>query len=177
MELGRTLEVETKTVSKTFSRFGKANPAYKHGHNQTNSPTYRVWIRMRQRCNDENCRDYKEWYGSKGVSVCKRWDNFELFLLDMGERPEGASIDRINNRLGYSKKNCRWATPREQGRNKCNTHLLTYGGLTLSLVGWAEHLGISYETFKWRVYNWKSKKKIFERRVDHRKNSNGGRPK
>lgn len=71
---------------------------------------------MRQRCNNPNSDQWK-WYGGRGISICERWDNFTLFLEDMGERPQGHSIDRINPDGNYEPSNCRWATPKQQAEN------------------------------------------------------------
>lgn len=77
---------------------------------------YSTWTNMRARCNSPSCPDY-QWYGARGIKICKRWDNFWLFVKDMGDRPEGCTLDRKNNRKGYSKSNCRWATATEQRIN------------------------------------------------------------
>ena len=90
-----------------------------HGHAARGrlSPTYHSWRNMRTRCRNLNYTGYKYW-GGRGIKVCERWDSFENFLADMGEKPEGLSIDRINNELGYDPFNCRWATPKEQAQNR-----------------------------------------------------------
>lgn len=84
-----------------------------HGHSKAKSATYRSWKEMRQRCSNPKGDQWK-WYGGRGISYCHEWDQFQNFLADMGERPEGKTLDRINSDGNYSKENCRWATPKEQ---------------------------------------------------------------
>lgn len=92
-----------------------------HGHARRTqrTPTYTVWKGMHQRCTNPKSSVYK-YYGGRGISVCARWDNFENFLADMGERPKGLSIDRIDNDGDYQPKNCRWATQSMQVSNRRN---------------------------------------------------------
>jgi hypothetical protein len=82
------------------------------------SSEYRIWTHMRGRCNNKTDARYAD-YGGRGIKVCKRWnDSFAAFYADMGKRPKGLTLDRIDNDKGYSKKNCRWATYRDQNLNK-----------------------------------------------------------
>jgi hypothetical protein len=90
----------------------------RHGHAiNGGSRMYQCWLNMIARCYNKNGTYYRN-YGGRGITVCKRWRKFENFLADMGERPAGRSLDRINNDQGYSPANCRWATRSEQNKNK-----------------------------------------------------------
>lgn len=91
-------------------------PIHNKTHGMTGSPIYSIWKTMRQRCNNPNNIDYKH-YGERGIKICARWNDFKKFFEDMGHRPEGKSLDRINNNGPYSKKNCKWSTQEEQVRN------------------------------------------------------------
>lgn len=90
-------------------------------HGMAGTPTYATWCRMKIRCLSPDSPDYPD-YGGRGITICDRWLNsFENFLEDMGEKPSGLSIDRIDNNLlvdSYSKNNCRWATPKQQSNNR-----------------------------------------------------------
>lgn len=95
-------------------RMGK----FEHGHAGRETPTYNTWQAMRARCHNPKHSAYSR-YGAKGISVCDRWrGSFSAFLADMGERPEGSTLDRIDNSKGYEPGNCRWATSAQQYENK-----------------------------------------------------------
>ena len=89
--------------------------------NTTDHPLYSTWRSMRGRCSNPNLDAYP-WYGAKGITVCDRWNSFTNFVEDMGERPEGFTLDRINSDQDYSPSNCRWASVTDQLRNRILTN-------------------------------------------------------
>lgn len=118
-----------------------------HGHTagRKKTSTYTVWKSMRHRCNNPRNKQYMD-YGGRGITVCERWENFENFYADMGDRPEGLSLDRINNDKGYSPDNCRWSTSSEQCKNKRKTKRFLYKGEMLTVTDIAEQTGIRQQT-------------------------------
>lgn len=140
-------------------------------HGQHKTRTYRTWIAMRNRCQSETSKAYAN-YGRRGISFCKRWQKFENFLEDMGEAPEGLSIDRINNNGNYEPGNCRWSTRKEQCRNKRNNVRLTMGGETLTLAEWTERYGIRSTTMTKRIERgWSVERAITEPAQKHKRPS------
>lgn len=115
------------------------NGRIKHG--MLESRTYQTWRQMKNRCTYIWASSYKD-YGGRGIKVSKSWQSFKNFYKDMGIRPDGKTLDRINNNGDYSKTNCRWATMKEQSNNKRNNRKITHNGETLNVSQWAEKLSI-----------------------------------
>lgn len=94
----------------------------RHGNKRRDvvSPTYRSWVAMKNRCRDLAAPKAK-YYAAKGIGYEAAWEDYGAFLADMGERPAGHTLDRIDGRLGYFKENCRWATPYVQTHNRSNS--------------------------------------------------------
>ena len=114
--------------------------------------TYRSWNEMRARCLNPKNKSFIR-YGSIGIEICQEWNSFEQFLLDMGERPKGTTIDRKDNSKGYYPENCRWATPLQQSQNTKKVINITHNGETHCLSEWARIIGIWPNSLKWRLHN------------------------
>lgn len=127
-----------------------------HGHSggggtgRKASKTYNAWSSMKRRCYDPKVANYKH-YGGRGITYNPAWEKFEVFLADMGEAPEGAQLDRIDNAGPYCKENCRWATPTQNSNNKRNNVRLTFQGETLTQSEWARRTGLSKEVIHSRL--------------------------
>lgn len=136
-------------------------------HGLSHTPTWAVWAAMRARCSDITHRDAKN-YVARGISVCNRWASFEAFLADMGPRPSAQhTLDRINNDLGYSPENCRWATRREQNNNKRTNVFFEHGGQRKTYSQWAAEYGVCPHRLRYRLLaGWG-----FERSVSEPKRS------
>lgn len=122
---------------------------FKHGHSGT--PTYDSWYAMIRRCTNPNDQAHP-YYGGRGITVCDKWLTIDGFIEDMGERPYGKTLDRIDNNGNYELENCRWATKKEQGNNRRSNKLITYSGITLTLSQWAERVGISSQALHSRMF-------------------------
>lgn len=134
-----------------MTQSGANNPAYVHGHTVGKfSPEYHSWVAMHQRCTNPKRSAYKH-YGGRGISVCARWLNFNNFLADMGLRPLGTSLDRINVDGDYEPNNCRWADRVTQARNSKQVVWVEIDGENRRLVDWCEHYKISINTVRDRV--------------------------
>lgn len=119
--------------------------------NPSKTKTYYSWKSMRTRCLDDR---HVAWaaYGGRGISVCARWVNdYDAFFEDMGECPEGMTIERIDNNGNYEPGNCRWATRAEQAVNRSSNHELTYNGKTQTVTEWGAEIGVKPQTLFGRI--------------------------
>lgn len=133
-----------------------------HGHAKKKAPrskTYTTWNNMVSRCT-KPYHDKFYMYGARGITVCNEWLDFSNFLRDMGERPEGKTLDRVDNTKGYSKENCRWADRETQQRNMRRNNNVTLCGKTQCLEAWARELGVYPTTIKHRIKAGWSEEKI-----------------
>ena len=119
-------------------------------HGASDTAIYGVWHAMRQRCLNPSDATYQE-YGGRGISVCQAWGDFARFLSDMGPRPEGYTLDRIDNDGPYSPENCRWAPPVVQANNRRSNVAVTAFGETLTLAKWARRAGITSSCLRHRL--------------------------
>lgn len=115
----------------------------RHGHAAAKSPEWRSWHCMRSRCEQPGDASFQN-YGARGIKVCSRWRTFESFLADMGPKPTPAhTIERLDSTRDYEPGNCRWATPKEQARNRNTNVWIEHGGERLILADWARRLGMT----------------------------------
>ncbi len=130
-------------------------------HGMSGTSTYRTWASMRQRCNNENDDKYSR-YGGRGIKVCDRWNDFENFYVDMGERPKGMTIDRLDNTKGYFLSNCRWAACRIQQNNRRNNRIILFNGKSQTIAQWSRDTGIPYSVIYSRLtrLGWTIEKSI-----------------
>ena len=124
-------------------------------------PLYEMWRCMKRRCSDPSFRGY-QYYGGRGITVCDRWKkSFLTFVADMGPKPPGHTIERIDNEKGYGPDNCKWATPRENCRNKRNNVRLTANGKTQVMAAWVDESGLPTSTIAQRVSRgWSAQKAV-----------------
>ena len=131
-------------------------------HGMSYSPEYRVWVGMLCRCYYPVTHGYSR-YGGRGITVCEKWSaSFSAFFHDMGVRPSNEhTLERIDNMKGYTPENCRWATRKEQSRNRQTNLVLTFKGKTQVATDWAIELNIPPMTLFQRLHRKWSIEKAF----------------
>jgi hypothetical protein len=151
------LEMGISLLAAAFAPYERKKYTAKHGHARSgsHSATYNSWQSMTQRCTNPSHKNF-DGYGGRGIGICERWGSFELFLADMGDRPEGMTLDRLDVNGNYEAGNCQWSTPSEQSANRRCALVYEHEGRRLTLKEWSSHLGINYHTLRYRirVYGW-----------------------
>lgn len=143
-QCGRKIAVRGSDLRSGRSTGCKSCRSGRASHRQHDHPLYNTWQHMIRRCYSPYHRSFR-WYGAKGVAVCERWrENFGAFLADVGERPAGHTLDRIENDRGYAPDNVRWSTPKQQIGNRRNSIKFEFNGKPWSGMELAEHLGVTY---------------------------------
>lgn len=118
-----------------------------------NRRMYQSYQDMKSRCGNANCKNYPN-YGGRGIKVCDRWiASYEAFVADMGDMPDGMTLDRINVDGDYTPGNCRWADRAEQRRNQRDCIHLTHDGKTMTAEEWSREIGLNAETIRRRKRN------------------------
>lgn len=140
----------------------------KHGNASggTTTQTYNSWAGMFQRCDNKDNAAYQN-YGGRGIKVCEQWYVFENFLRDMGVRPKGTTIDRIDNDKGYYPENCRWATAKTQSGNRRYMQIVEMHGVSKPLYVWCDELDVPYKLAHSRIFvsGWPPEKALTKTRV------------
>ena len=116
------------------------------------TPTYKTWRGMKLRCTNPGNASFKN-YGAKGIGYDPRWEDFQAFLDDMGVRPEGMTLDRIDRSKGYTPDNCQWATYKHQSQDRSITRWIEYNGRKLCVADWAAETGLKNTTIFYRLDN------------------------
>lgn len=116
---------------------------YRHG--MTKTPIYGLWHAMIQRCYDKNCHAYSR-YGGRGIIVCDKWQTFEGFYEDMGDRPQGKSLERLDNNGNYSRENVIWADIKQQNNNRRTNVVLEHNGKKQTMQQWCDELNLKFGT-------------------------------
>lgn len=120
-------------------------------HGMCRTPEYTSWVTMKRRCGDPGFHAYPR-YGGAGITVCDRWSSsFEAFHADMGSRPAGKTLDRIDGSRGYEPGNCRWSTPKEQANNRRSSRIVEIDGQKLTVSEMADRQGVKYVTLYSRL--------------------------
>ncbi len=134
---------------------GKAISEARTTHGKTGTGIYNLWKGMIQRCTNPNSEHYAD-YGGRGILPSDEWRSFENFYADMGDPPEGKTLERRDNDKGYCRGNCYWATRVEQANNKRRNVKVTHNGETKTIAQWCKVRGLNYSTVMSRIHqlNW-----------------------
>lgn len=152
IRLGRSRSCGCLAADKSRDR------AIVHGHSK--SRAYASWRNMIARCEDPNHNSYAD-YGGRGIEICDNWKSFEKFYADMGDPPEGKTLERIDNNGSYCPENCTWASKKQQARNKRSNRMITLDNETRCLAEWCDLYGIDPDLVWGRLRRgWDAKKAL-----------------
>ena len=139
---------------------GESGGRYKK-HGMSHSPEYESWRSMIGRCKNQNASNYYR-YGGRGITICPEWKDFRVFFRNMGPRPKGTTLGRIDSSKGYTPDNCRWETHVQQNNNLSSNQFLKYKGKILSVMAWSRELNLSPHPIYRRLKRGWSAERIFE---------------
>jgi len=144
---GKKKKINMQCVKKSISCGCQKEYGWLKTHKKTKSSEYKCWQSIKDRCYNVNNSSYYL-YGERGIKMSESWLlNFDVFLSDMGSKPNSkCSIDRIDVNGNYEKNNCEWVDSKRQNNNKRNNYILTYKGITLTRSEWADLIGVNVKT-------------------------------
>jgi len=138
----------------------KENTLRKAFHSEQERATYQCWLDMKGRCFNKNSQRFYT-HGARGISVESLWEkSYDAFLLDMGLKPPGLTLERKDNDASYSKDNCKWATPKEQANNRRTNVVVSFEGKSQTVQQWAEELNLSFASLQKRLRKWPIEKAL-----------------
>jgi len=150
-DCGKTSIVKTERLNNGHTKScGCLYATMRITHGGCKSKTYRVWLAMRQRCENPKNSAFHN-YGGRGIKVCDRWNDYAAFLADMGEAPPKKWVDRLDNERDYEPGNCEWATVKKNQNNKRTNRVLEFDGRKQTIAQWAEEVGLVYRTLNNRI--------------------------
>lgn len=147
-----------------FEKRSKSHSVHGHTANGKRSATYRSWLGMIERCENQKHVSYSR-YGERGIKVCERWHSFVNFLTDMGERPDAKTLNRKDGSGNYEPSNCEWATIQKQCNTRRNNVQITFSGKTQTPAEWARELQINVKTIYTRICRGFPLEKVFKKCV------------
>ena len=159
--IARTTHVKAGTTTQCRECFVPSGTR----HGECGTPTWYSWQAMVTRCTNPNASDYQR-YGGRGVTICREWHQYESFRQDMGARPEGHTLDRIDNNGNYTPSNCKWSTSSQQARNTRRTAMIEHKGVSNCIAEWAEDLAMPVATLAARLSKGWSIEEALETPVD-----------
>lgn len=151
-DCGRTVDVITSNLNKgNTASCGCRLTESRIKHGMSGTKVHAVWKSMVFRCHNPKDRSFHN-YGGRGITVCTEWrESFSQFIADMGLRPDGFDIDRIDNNKGYGPDNCRWVSRKRNLNNRRNNRRIQFNGQSRTIAQWADALGINYRTLNNRI--------------------------